>query len=88
MTPDDRTCIELKQLYLEALHQILATKKPKENMRGIRRILDYRRTHPIGGSPTRRAPHVGLVGPAPAARQHHQVLQQAVHGRQTHGHGR
>ena len=48
MTPDDRTCIELKQLYLEALHRILATKKLKENMRGIRRILDYTRTHPIG----------------------------------------
>ena len=48
MSPDDRTCNEVKALYLEGLHRIIAPKKPKQNVRGIRRIIDHTRTHPIG----------------------------------------
>ena len=47
MSPDDRTCNEVKALYLEGLHRIIAT-KPKQNVRGIRRIIDHTQTHPIG----------------------------------------
>ena len=36
---------------------------------------------------TRRAPHGGLVGPAPAARQHHQALRETVPGRPRDGPG-
>ena len=53
--------------------------------------------HPVDhqahrGPPGRRAsardgPHMVLVGPAPAARQHHQALQQAVRGRPRDGPG-
>ncbi len=48
MSPDDRTCNEVKALYLEGLHRIIAPKKPKQNVRGIRRIIDHTQTHPIG----------------------------------------
>ena len=47
MTSVDRSCIELKHLYLEALQRILATGKPRGNRRGIRRIIDYTETHPV-----------------------------------------
>ena len=45
--PEDRSGLDLKHLYLEELRRILATKKPRENPRGIRRIIDYTEAHPV-----------------------------------------
>ena len=44
--PEDRSCLDLKHLYLEELHRIVATKKP--GGRGIRRIIDHTEAHPVG----------------------------------------
>ena len=43
--PEDRSCLDLKHLYLEELHRIVAAKKP--GARGIRWIIDYAETHPV-----------------------------------------
>ena len=76
-TPEDRSHLELKHRYLEELHRNLASEKARARPRGIRWIIDYTETHPVAVHSTGRAPRLGLVGPAPAPRQHHQTLQQA-----------
>ena len=43
--PEDRSCLDLKHLYLKELHHIVATKKP--GGRGIRWIINYTETHPV-----------------------------------------
>ena len=42
---EDRSCLDLKHLYLEELHRIVAAKKP--GGRGIRWIIDYTETRPV-----------------------------------------
>ena len=46
--PEDRSCLDLKHLYLEELHRILASEKPRAWPRGIQWIIDYTETHPVG----------------------------------------
>ena len=46
--PEDRSCLDLKHLYLEELRRILASEKPRAWPRGIQWIIDYTETHPVG----------------------------------------
>ena len=60
-TPEDRSHLELKHLYLEELHRNLASEKARARSRGIRWIIDYTETHPVavhstGGSSTTPRP--------------------------------
>ena len=46
--PEDRSCLDLRHLYLEELRRILASEKPRAWPRGIQWIIDYTETHPVG----------------------------------------
>ena len=46
-TPEERSHLELKHLYLDELHRNLASEKPRARPRGIRWIIDYTETHPV-----------------------------------------
>ncbi len=73
-------------IYLNELHRNLASEKPRARPRGIRWIIDYTAAHPVAAH-RRCAPHLGLVGPAPAARQPSSSPAKAVRGRPRHGPG-
>ena len=44
----DRSCLNLKHLYLEELRRFLASEKPRAWPRGIQWIIDYTEAHPVG----------------------------------------
>ena len=46
-TPEERSHLEMKHLYLDELHRNPASEKPRARPRGIRWIIDYTAARPV-----------------------------------------